>query len=235
MGATDTETRRRAMSPVSSRPLIPLPVTPRPTSTSGTTSGDRPSISTTADVGRFGHDHVDAGSTIYGSTRLGSVNSSDTSLFSDRSRLRRRNSRRTGQATAIATPSVAPLNLTQLTSGGGGTAAKSIGRETRGPTPPRERSRYARKLASKRMQIPKPEKETRTALAAPAITRPPGSRPQSVAGSTASGDKGSDLRPKLEINYRACKYLYAMCHCRQVGSNKTINKLQKFRKVSFTL
>ena len=127
-----------------------------------------------------------------------------------------------------------PLNLAQLSArssqdklstSGGTTSQRGVGVEGVVAV---ERSKYARKLASRRMMIPKPDREVRIQApsAAPLLLRP-----ASAANSVVSGASGDRESRRSEVNYKACKYLYSMCDCRKVGSNKTLKKLQEFRKV----
>ena len=82
-------------------------------------------------------------------------------------------------------------------------------------------SNYAKRLASTKLMIPKPD---------PADLCLPKTKhvQYTDASSVADGSKNEDDE---EHRYRACQYLYNMCNCQKVGRPKTISKLLRFRKV----
>ena len=82
-------------------------------------------------------------------------------------------------------------------------------------------SNYAKRLASTKLMIPKPD---------PAELCLPKTKhvQYTDASSVADGSKNEDDE---DHRYRACQYLYNMCNCQKVGRPKTISKLLRFRKV----
>ena len=82
-------------------------------------------------------------------------------------------------------------------------------------------SNYAKRLASTKLMIPKPDPAD---LCLPKTKHVPCTDASSVADDSKHEDD-------VEHRYRACQYLYNMCNCQKVGRPKTISKLLRFRKV----